>query len=286
MMLRRERDLGWAEFGAALLLRFPLRGLSLRVDQFFLAGRSQKPPHSPEYLAVPHHRREQRRASSQPTTVLRRVTESAGTFHRSSNMRWLSNTCSASAWLSGAPRTWNWIRESLRKNDGPLIGAPWGEETRWVRKTPPSLAGVAASGHPTLDSDLTLCSPLGWEQKGKPAQGSEKEEPARRVFFPVSSGEESHGRWTEEGMNRHPTVGWGPWAEVREQQVATQKTGEQHPLLRTPRGTNGRGGIPRKYGLPVSEGDGDWGHKIWGVALRGSNLYSPFWKIMENTGCI
>lgn len=134
----------------------------------FLAGRSQKPPHSPECLAVSHHQREQRRASSQPTTVQRRVTESTGTFHRSSYMRWLSNTCSASAWLSGAPRTWNWNRGSLRKKDGPLIGAPWGEETRRVRKSPPRLAGVASSGHPTPDSDPTLCAPMGWGQKGKP----------------------------------------------------------------------------------------------------------------------
>lgn len=78
------------------------------------------------------------------------------------------------------------------------------------------------------------------------------------------------------GQRRHraDTRPWaeGHWAEVGQQQVATQKTGEQHPLLRTPGGTNGRGGISRKYGLPVKEGDGDRGHKIWGVALRGINF--------------
>lgn len=117
--------------------------------------------------------------------------------------------------------------------------------------------------------------------------GSQKGGPGRELFFPASNGEASQaGSVTEATEPDCRPRAEGPWAEVREQQVVSQKTGEQHPLLRTFGGTDGEGGIGRRYGVPASDGGGDLEPRTWGMSLKGSGLYYPFWKSVENTSGI
>lgn len=151
------------------------------------------------------------------------------------------------------PGTRDWNRRNLRKNGGRLTGAPCGEEPPRVRKSRQSLAGVAGSVHHR--PDVGLCPLTGGGEKGKTVLGSEKRGTQEGNIFLGQQWRRVPGS-VDRGGHGVDTRPWAaePWAEVGEHQAAAQKTGEQHPLLRTCGGANVGGGILRKYGLPANEG--------------------------------
>ena len=130
------------------------------------------------------------------------------------------------------------------------------------------------------------------EDKRESPRRVEKKRNPRGGYFSLSAEVKSpRVSGQRKAPSRHPTVGWGTlgWGDSGLRLRAASGDSEDRWAalsFEDSGGTNGRVGISRKYGLPANEGGGDRGHKTWGVALRGSNLYSPFWTIMENTGCV